>query len=111
METKLTKGQWLFTCAMVPKQFKCYHPKNANDYPNAEEGWRNFNDFETMEGAFHSQGNCGCSPVSEEYAKWFLENKIHELYDEDEDEEVRWENYEKRIKERCAKDVIKYEGY
>ncbi len=109
MEKNLKKGQWLFTCAMKPKQFSHYNERDRVDYSEVENEeefleWLKYNDFVTLEGSSHSQKNCSCKPISEKYAKWFLENKVYELYEDD------FGIYEEQVKELCKKHNIEYEG-
>ena len=115
MEKDLKKGQWLFTCSMKPKQFGKYVPRNRADYgesKNEEEflEWCKYDDFETLEGSSHSQGNCGCKPITEKYVRWFIDNGIDFLYDSNEPDEVKWDKYVERVKKRCEEDNIEFEG-
>lgn len=93
---KITKGTWIFSCSMKPLQFSEW----------LDNG---FNDFETIEGSHHSRRNCSLSIISEGYAKWFLDNKIDELYEEI--GEDTWTIYENKIKELAERDGITYEGF
>ena len=109
MEKNLKKGDWLFTCAMKPKQFSHYDERNRADYGEVENEeefleWCKYDDFQTLEGSSHSQKNCSCSPISKEYAKWFLENEVDKLYEDD------FAIYEEKVKELCKKENIEYEG-
>lgn len=63
----LEKESWIFTCKMIPVQFDCFLD---ND------------NFKTLDGSEHSCKNCGCYPISKEYAMWFLSNEIHKNYNE-----------------------------
>lgn len=63
----MKKGDWLFTCSMMPVQFGAFDGED---------------DFETITGACHSVKNCGLKPISRKYALWFLSNEIHKNYDE-----------------------------
>jgi len=115
MEKNLKKGDWLFTCAMKPKQFSHYTENNPDDYSPDEMtneflDWCKFDDFTTLEGSNHSQKHCSCSPISEKYAKWFIENELDKLYDPQEPDEEKWENYERRVKELCIEVGIEFEG-
>ena len=106
----LKKGQWLFTCDMKPLQFNSFDPeKNKEDYSiwKNEKAWELFSkydDFTTLEGSSHSACNCGLTPISEKYAKWFITNKIWELYNDD------FEIYEELIKKICKEHNINFEG-
>lgn len=118
IKDKLKHGTWIFTCSMKPLQFDKFLPKedNKEDYPNIDFGsdkWLNikYDDFQTIEGSNHSLLHCSCGIISEEYAKWFLDNNIHKLYDNFKDKENSWELYEKAVREKCALDNIEYEGY
>jgi len=121
LKDKLVKGQWIFTCAMKPLQFSHFlKPKDLSHYDKSwlektQEEQDDFinDDFETVEGSHHSISNCSCKPISEEYAKWFLENKMDENYvspkgkPEDFDP---FEVYENIVKTKAAEAGIEYEG-
>ena len=96
------------------------HGISFDDYnfakkPEEKLEWCKYDDFETIEGSSHSQGNCGCKPISEKYATWFIDNKIDELfvkaenYNEEENDNA-WDKYVERVKKRCKEDNIEYEG-
>ena len=114
----IKKGQWLFSCSMKPLQFDSWDCKNYKDYIS-EEKWNAltpeekeefiYDDFKTMEGSSHSVVNCSLSPISDEYAKFFIENKCDELFDTSVEGNY-WEPYENAVKELCTKYSIKYEG-
>jgi len=121
----IQKGDWLFTCDMEPKQFESFDPeKSPDDWERdkfSDKNWEQFSkygDFTTIGGACHSQSNCGLHPVSEKYAKWFIENKCWEEYDKLKGSDINydstdndiWEDYEIRVKERCEEEGITYEG-
>ncbi len=120
---EIKEGQWLFTCSMLPQQFKQWKlidPKTwfdtlSLDYArfekSSEEEKNNFlyDGFETLNGSYHSKSNCSLKPISETYALWFIENKCNELFPDDETSE-QWEIYENKVKELCLKDGIEYEG-
>lgn len=114
----IKKGQWIFTCSMQPRQFKSFE---GEDEPNPgtlrgttytdDQWWAYLHDeFLTMEGSSHSIHNCGCQPISEKYAKWFLENECWKLFPDDADDDKKWDIYENLVKDLCKKDKIKYEG-
>ena len=63
----MNKGDWLFTCSMMPVQF---------------DKWINDDMFETISGSDHSKKHCGCNPISRKYALWFLSNEVYKHYDE-----------------------------
>lgn len=114
----LKPGTWLFTCDMKPKQFESYdEPRNPKDYSvdwnkmtPLEKMQFQYDGYKTIGGAYHSIKNCGCKPISEAYAKWFLENKIDEIFKVYEDKENRWELYENEVKRLCQEAGIEYEG-
>jgi len=120
---KLKKGDWLFTCSMEPLQFNSFdEEKNPDDYNRAgftDEDWEQFskyNDFTTINGSSHAVQGCGCKPVSEKYALWFIENKCWELYEKSEgnneiENDKKWKKYEEAIKALCIKEGIEYEGH
>ena len=112
----LKHSQWLFTCSMTPEQFGQYDELNPDDYDDGlSSDWLKYDSFTTTKGSSHSQCNCGCKLISEEYAKWFLDNNIHELYDRPEGNiaelnDKAWEEYVIKVKTRCKENNIKYEG-
>ncbi len=59
----MKKGDWLFTCDLMPVQFSHFIDEEEDD-------------FETITGAYHSRKNCGLAPISRKYALWFLSNEI-----------------------------------
>lgn len=59
------KGDWLFTCKMIPVQFDCFLDED---------------NFRTLDGSEHSYKHCGFKPISREYALWFLSNEIYKHY-------------------------------
>lgn len=111
---------WIFTCSMIPVQFDKFLPRDPTDYDPAylaslnEEDYSNFiNDsFQTMEGAHHSFRHCGCKVISEVYAKWFLDNNIHLLWDKHQkaDTENVWINYQAEVKLLAEEAGLTYEG-
>ena len=94
----IKKGQWLFSCSMKPLQFDHW-----------DEKYNDFDGFYTIEGSSHSVSNCSLSPISDEYAKFFIENKCDELFDASAEGNY-WDAYENAVKELCTKHSIKYEG-
>ena len=115
---QIKQGDWLFACAMEPKQFKEWEKeKNPKDYSIKEnectgEEWEIFlkySDFETLGGSSHSTKCCGLKPISEKYALWFIENKCWTLFDST-ISETPWVEYENKVKELCNRDNINYEG-
>jgi hypothetical protein len=102
--SKCVEGQWLFSCAMKPDQFKSFINGSTDD-------------FITMRGAHHSIAHCSLHPISEEYAQFFIKHELWSLYPEpkegvtDEAFQNRWETYEKRVRDMCELHNIKYEGY
>jgi len=126
-------GDWLFTCRMEPVQFGSWDEKNPEDYYEIEEfnkrtDEEKFNfchsDFSTFDGSSHSVCGCGLSPISEKYAKWFIENKVWEIYEKHDNREgkpvvgedhtefntITWELYEKDVRKLCEEHNINYEG-
>ncbi len=89
---KIKKGDWVFTCSLKPLRFNTFEDDSDIDF------W-------TVEGSSHSTIHCGCRVVSEEYAKWFIDNKIWELYT------GSFEDYESNIRKLCVRDSIEFEGY
>ena len=114
----IKKGQWLFSCSMKPLQFDSWDVKNYKDYgirdrwdtlsPEEKEEFL-FNDFHTMEGSHHSLVNCSLSPISEEYALFFIANKCDQLFDSSVEGNY-WDAYENAVRELCVLNNIKYEG-
>lgn len=86
-------GDWLFTCRLEPLQFSHFENEDT---------------FITTGLLSHSVKNCGLKPISEEYAKWFIENDCMSLFSEN--VENCWDLYENAIKELCKNDNIEYEG-
>jgi len=118
----LKKGQWIFTCSMKPLQFDSFGPeKSHEDYDRSaftDAAWERFSkydDFNTVEGSHHSVFHCGLRTISEGYAKWFIENKIDELFPDCKgevyDAKSSWEEYVNKIKQRCQEAGIEFEGY
>jgi hypothetical protein len=103
----IKQGDWLFTCVMVPVQFKRWTDnKHDGFYSGADE----------QDGvSSHSARNCGLVPVSEKYALWFLDKKIadhfSELLSKGTSMKDAWTLYEQYIRDRCKEDGIEYEGY
>jgi len=113
---KLQRGQWIFTCALKPKQFDCFDKeKDPSHYDRTKftdkkwERFSKFDDFTTIGGSSHSVYNCGLNTISEKYAKWFLENKCDELYSNDGSDNA-FEIYEERVKSLCKEHGIEFEG-
>lgn len=117
IERVVEKGDWLFTCSMEPKQFSHWdEPRNYKDYAISDERWDEmsekekekwmYEDFTTIGGSDHSRSNCGLSPISDEYAKFFIDKKLWELYDLYKDFEL----YEEAVKKVCEAYKVKYEG-
>jgi hypothetical protein len=110
----LKTGDWIFTCSMKPVQFKEVCGNNWEDYFESEEEYNkltenekfNFihSDFLTIGGGKHSFKSCGCEPISEKYALWFLENTIDDLFYGD------WNVYENLVKQKCEEAGIMFEG-
>ena len=112
----LKRGQWIFTCSLEPKQFDSFEPekdpKRFDRSKFSDESWELFSkydDFTTTEGSLHSVQHCSCKVISQKYAKWFIENKIWELFPPYGLEDS-FQVYEKLVKEKCEKDNIEYEG-
>ena len=94
--SSVKKGDWLFTCGIIPKQFNNFH----NDDPDS---------FETMEGSHHPVKHCSMGLMSNEYAEFFNKHKLWKLYDKDiEGDEL--EIYKEKVKKFCKKHNIKFEG-
>ena len=89
----IEQGDWLFTCSMKPVQFGVWLNKEEDD-------------FETLNGSQHSKRNCSLSPISDEYAKFFNDHKLWELYDIYED----FDKYKEAVKQVCLAFKIRYEG-
>ncbi len=114
----LKPGQWLFTCKMVPVQFAAFDeekdPKTwGRSADTTDEEWELFakyNDFQSIDGSCHSVKDCGCKPISDEYAKWFLDNNMQDLYDKHKDKEDVWELYEAAVKAAAEAAGLQYEG-
>jgi hypothetical protein len=113
-------GDWIFTCRMTPEQFDKFNPRDPKKYGKkylaslTEEEYSNFinNDFQTIIGSNHSFNYCGCKVISEAYAKWFLDNNIHLLFDKHEkaDPDNVWVNYEAEVKQLAEEAGLTYEG-
>jgi hypothetical protein len=121
LKDQLKKGIWIFTCSDKPLQFSHVEYRDPNNY-GIKNKWDSlsekeqqdfmYDDFETLEGSYHSFANCSCKIISEQYALWFIKNKCWEFLPEtDELTEQSWIDYENKIKSLCEKDNIKYEGY
>jgi len=115
---KPEKGQWLFTCNMYPVQFSHFLPTDPKHYdqtyinsltPEQLDAFIH-DTFVTLEGGNHSARNCSMKLISESYAKWFIENKVWELFDKYVDREDRFVFYELEVKELCRAQGIEYEG-
>jgi len=113
---KLQRGQWIFTCAMEPKQFDCFDkekdPKHYSREKFTDKEWERFSkydDFTTIGGSHHSVFHCGLKTISEEYAKFFIENKCSEMFPNDGTAE-QWDEFENKVKEMCKLNNIEYEG-
>jgi len=89
----IERGDWLFTCSMRPEQFGAWR--------NDEE-----DDFNTLNGSDHSKRHCSLSPISDEYAKFFNDHKLWELYDIYND----FDKYSAAVKQVCMAFKIRYEG-
>ena len=89
----IERGDWLFTCSMKPEQFGAWR--------NGEE-----DDFNTLNGSDHSKRHCSLSPISDEYAKFFNDHKLWELYDIYQD----FDKYREAVKQVCLAYKIRYEG-
>lgn len=103
----LEKGDWLFTCKMEPVQFDRTIPVDRSQYPNLSDSeWDIFKDdmFCTLEGSHHSRKYCSCTPISDEYAQFFIQHKLWELF------RNNWEKYEADVRTICNLFKIKYEG-
>jgi hypothetical protein len=115
----IKKGQWLFTCAMKPKQFNEWlpekNPQNYDSFAFVGEEWERFSkydDFSTIDGSLHSEHNCSIHLVSEKYANFFLSYECDKMYVEPFDEtNNHWLIYENRIKRLCEEMNIEYEGF
>ena len=75
MEKNLKKGDWVITCSDDPVVFGKYIEQNPADYSEPNLEWCKYNFFETIDGAQHSQNNCGCKPISHEEAVKFFNKK------------------------------------
>ena len=120
----MEKGEWLFTCAMEPKQFshferacqECgrHYPLEVDVCSHCEiELNRNTDDFETLDGSCHSVKHCSCSPISEGYAKFFIKNKLSDLYEELTDDvgaDISFDAYREKVKGFCKEKGITFEG-
>lgn len=113
----IKKGDWIFTCNMKPLQFSHYEMRDPkkwfeDDYyifenmtSEEKEKWIK-DDFITLEGSSHSKSTCGLNVISRNYAKFFIENKLWELYNEEEG----FDNYEEKVKSFCKSKNIIFEG-
>lgn len=91
-------GQWIFSCKMQPLQFDKWEDESDKD------------GFNTLEGSNHSAYHCGCKPISEKYALWFIENKCWDLFSKDVDPKEQWNIYIDKVKKLCEEHNIEYEG-
>ncbi|NCD71619.1 hypothetical protein [Mucilaginibacter agri] len=112
------KGDWIFTCVMTPLQFSHFETRNPNDYDQEylnsldSEAYSNFlNDsFETTDGSSHSFKNCGCKVISEAYAKWFIQNNIHLMFDKYENYDNKWDLYTYDVRQASMAAGLPFEG-
>lgn len=111
----IKSGQWIFTCAMQPKQFDHYEEKDPEQYTKGnftDQQWDDFlhyDDFVTIGGSWHSRRNCGLKPISESYAIFFIDNELWKLFFESDGDQC-WVKYEERLRRVCDEFQIKYEG-
>jgi hypothetical protein len=66
--------------------------------------------FVTVNGASHSFKHCSCKVISESYAKWFISNNIHKLFDQFENEPNSFHSYENAVRLLCQQHSIPFEG-
>lgn len=111
------KDDWLFTCSLKPLQFShtLFKDKELKGYD--KNYWDNVSkeereafiedDFVTLEGSHHSRKHCSLTPISDEYAKFFNDHKLWELF------EINYkdfEKYEQAVKDVCKAFNVKFEG-
>ncbi len=101
---------------MEPRQFSHWGKTDLDEYYLKKLSVGKIEDliytnFETSDGSMHSLKHCGLRLISDEYAQFFLENKLWELFDSNDDIEFRWLKYENKIKAICLENNILYEGY
>jgi hypothetical protein len=87
----MKKNQWILTCSIQPKQFSHFINNDA---------------FECIDGSQHSKEHCGLKLISDEYANWFNQYKIWELYEKTQD----FIKYENEVEKLCELNNIKFEG-
>ena len=88
----MEKGDWLFTCSMNPEQFS---------------HWIDDDSFATLNGSNHSKKYCSLSPISDEYADFFIRHKLSDLFEiHDED----FDKYESAVRKICEIFKMKFEG-
>lgn len=76
-------------------------------FPNiSDKEWDVFkdDDFATLDGSHHSKKYCGCKPISDEYAKFFIKHELWTLHYDD------FDQYEEHAKTVCKLFKINYEG-
>jgi len=108
-------GDWLFTCRMEPVQFGEWKIKNPNDYScnkedySEDEWYRMWNeeDFITIDGSSHSRSNCSLHLISTRYAEFFIEHKLWELFEINNQD---FNLYKSAVKKVCEAYKIKFEG-
>lgn len=88
------EGDWLFTCAMEPRQFSHWEDLERET-------------FETIGGAHHSKHGCSLNLITTKYAEFFIKHKLWELY---EINYSQFDRYEEAVKLVCQAYKIKYEG-
>ena len=114
---KPEKGDWLFTCMMQPKQFSHFERacmECGRFYPTTETVCTKCNvplkeeldDFVSIDGSCHSKKHCTLHLISTKYATWFIENKLWELYTEEDGFDI----YREKVKDLCKKTNIVFEG-
>jgi hypothetical protein len=67
-------GQYFFTCKMIPVRFHSWE-RNAEG-----EGISSCAEDSDEIGSSHSVMCCGCNPVSDEYALWFIKNDMSQYF-------------------------------
>lgn len=90
----MEKGDWLFTCSINPEQFSHWRDDDMDM-------------FVTLNGANHSKKNCSLSPISDEYAEFFIKHNLSELY------EINYNDFDKyalAVRKVCDAFKIKFEG-
>ena len=110
----MEKGDWLFTCSMKPLKFGHWIEKQG-EYPElkkklSKEEYEEFikrDDFVTLNGSHHSKSSCSLSPISDEYAKFFLRHQLWNLFEVNGSD---FDKYEEAVKKVCEIFNIKYEG-